>query len=382
MFLHIFKNRLKIILRDSMMLFWGICFPVILATLFHFALSGFGKSLSFKPVNIAVVENENFQKLTGLKEMIGDLSKEGTDQLFVSKYVSRESASEMLEKNTVKAYILVDDLGELNVVVKNNGFEQTIVKSVIDSYYQTSSVIVNMLEWDYKLVENSDIVGTLNSQKDFFRDTTSSNLNIVVIFFYSLIGMVCIQAGYFGMDAINDNEANMSKKGARSAISPVNKFTSILASLLAGFVAQIFILSIMLTYIITILHVDFGDDILRVILISLCGSLAGICLGMFVAASNRRDNNGKTAIFLVVTLTCSFLSGMMGVDIKYLVSEHIPILAKINPVSLITDALYSLYYFDGNLSRYNASIISLLIFSVITVLFTYIFIRKRKYDSI
>ena len=43
---------------------------------------------------------------------------------------------------------------------------------------------------------------------------------------------------------------------------------------------------------------------------------------------------------------------MMIIDIKYWMQTNLPILTYINPVSLITDGLYALYYYD-NLSRYT-----------------------------
>ena len=39
MFFHIFKNRLKILLRKKSVIFWTMIFPIILATLFHLAFS-------------------------------------------------------------------------------------------------------------------------------------------------------------------------------------------------------------------------------------------------------------------------------------------------------------------------------------------------------
>ena len=75
-----------------------------------------------------------------------------------------------------------------------------------------------------------------------------------------------------------------------------------------------------------------------------------------------------------------FLSGMMESLVTYLIATKVPILSKINPVNLITDALYSLYYYD-NLYRYIENILYLGLFTVVMIALSYIFVR-RKYDSI
>jgi ABC-2 type transport system permease protein len=104
-------------------------------------------------------------------------------------------------------------------------------------------------------------------------------------------------------------------------------------------------------------------------------------LGMLVGVSNKNNEEAKMGILVSVTMTCSFLAGMMFLQMKYIVAENVPLLAKINPVSMITDGLYALYYYD-TLDRYIFNVISLIIFSIIMITLSYIFIRRKKYDSI
>ena len=76
-----------------------------------------------------------------------------------------------------------------------------------------------------------------------------------------------------------------------------------------------------------------------------------------------------------------FLSGMMGITMKYVVDTNAPIINKVNPVSMITDGFYSLYYYD-TLERYFFNIVSLLIFSIVAIAISYRGLRRQKYDSI
>ena len=61
--------------------------------------------------------------------------------------------------------------------------------------------------------------------------------------------------------------------------------------------------------------------------------------------------------------------------------KNIPIINRINPNNLITDGFYSLYYYD-TLDRYWSDVVSLLIFSVICLIISFVSLRREKYDSI
>ena len=72
---------------------------------------------------------------------------------------------------------------------------------------------------------------------------------------------------------------------------------------------------------------------------------------------------------------------MMGITMKYIIDKNIPIINKLNPANMITDGLYSLYYYE-TLDRYIFNVISLLIFAFILITVSYISLRRQKYDSI
>ena len=100
-----------------------------------------------------------------------------------------------------------------------------------------------------------------------------------------------------------------------------------------------------------------------------------------VATTIKSNENTKTGILIAITMLGCFLSGMMGITMKYIVDKNIPIINKINPASMITDGFYSLYYYD-TLDRFFFNIISLLLFSIIMFIISYNGLRRQKYDNI
>ena len=118
-----------------------------------------------------------------------------------------------------------------------------------------------------------------------------------------------------------------------------------------------------------------------IILLSLIGSLSGISLGLFIGSYIKTNENAKVGIMISITMACCFLSGMMGVGMKYVIDKNLPILNKINPANMITDGFYSLYYYS-DYSRYYFNIMCLLVFTLITLLLSCNKIGRARYDSI
>jgi ABC-2 type transport system permease protein len=111
------------------------------------------------------------------------------------------------------------------------------------------------------------------------------------------------------------------------------------------------------------------------------GNLFGVSLGVFIGVSNKKSGNVKTLISIALTLFLSFLSGMMGPDIKVIIDMKFPILGKINPISIITDNLYRVNLLDSTKSV-GEGIFLLSVYSIVLISISYVFLRRRNYDSI
>ena len=102
MFIHNFKYTLKILLRNRMLIFWTLAFPIILGTLFNMAFSNIENSEKFDIINIAIVDNEDFENNEIFKESFKNLSsEENEDRLFDTKYVTNEEASVLLQNGDI-----------------------------------------------------------------------------------------------------------------------------------------------------------------------------------------------------------------------------------------------------------------------------------------
>ena len=281
-----------------------------------------------------------------------------------------------------------------NIVVTNNGIDETILKYVVEEIWQTSNIIKNLSEIEIQNKMNNgnydinyheiyskvtEIAMQNNDVK--MKDVSNKNLDYVMIEFYTLIAMTALYGGILSIVTINQSMANLSSKGKMVSISPTKKSTIILSSLLASYIAQIIGLAILFAYTIFVLNVDYGSNIGLVILLAVVGSLAGLSLGLVVGTLFKTNENAKTGILLSITMLGCYLSGMMGITMKYVVDKNASIVNKLNPASMITDGFYSLYYYD-TLGRYWFDVASLLIFAGILIVISLFSLRRQRYDSI
>lgn len=378
MFWHIFKNRFKCLTRDKITVFWTFMFPIILSLFFHFTMSNIDRSEIFKPIDIAVVDSNLYRNDVNFRKVLEDVST-GEDRLFNLTVASREDAARLLENKEIDGYIETDP--QICLVVKKSGLAQSIIKNFLDNYLQTFSAVNTILSQNP--AKRHELSATLNDYKAYIREVppAKAKLDIKPYFFYSLIAMACLYGCFLGLREVADIQADISPLAARINASPVHKLKTFLYSSSASLIIHIAEILTLLAFLVFVLKIDFGENTGFVILTSLAGSFTGVSYGAFVSALVKKSLNVKIAILISTVMTWSFLAGMMYTDIKYIITKNLPFLSWVNPVNLLADSFFSLYFYDS-LSRYALNTIILLLFAVLFCSGTYLIVRRRKYASL
>ena len=389
MFWHNLKYSLKILFRNKALLFWTFIFPIILGTFFKLAFSNIENSEELKIIDIAVIDSDNYQNNVIFKDALLELSKE--PKLFNLKVTDLNNAKKMLEDNKISGYLTFEQ-GAVDITINRNGINETIIKYVVDEI-QSESVIINDLV-NRALSEENNKDKPINYEKIYqealsisqdnaikLNNISNSNLSYTMIEYYTLIAMSALYGALISMFIINKTNPTTDSVGKRVSVSSISKSSLIISGLLASYVVQLIGLATLFGYTIFALKVDYGSKILPVIFLGIISSFAGLSLGTFIASMLKTNENTKTGILISLTMLFCFLSGMMGITMKYIIDKYVPIINKINPASMITDGLYSLYYYN-TLDRYYFNIISLIIFSLVLILISLNRLRRQKYDSI
>ena len=380
MFMHIFGYRLKCLARDREMVFWTLIFPLILATMFHFAFDQLmGRQETFRPIRAAVVGSDAYRQNVAFRQALDALSGRGEGQLIELTVTDDREARRLLEDGAVAGVITVGD--HIGLTVSQSGIEQSILKAILDEYVHTYATITGILEEHPTdpagLLREIGQVRTYTQQISF----SSAEPNTTLNFFYALIAMTCLYGGFWGLRNTTDMQADLSPQGARRSVAPTHKLGVVLYDSAAALTINLAEVTVLLAYLMLVLRVKFGNQVWYVLLTCLAGCIAGVSFGAFIGTFARKSEGVKTAILSASSMTMSFLAGMMMVNMKDIIARKAPILSYINPAALITDAFYSLYILEGH-RRFFLNIALLLLISLAICILSFLNLRRDRYASL
>lgn len=364
---HIYKYRLKTLLRDKENMFWIMVFPIILVTLFYIVFGNLNTDQKLNEINIDLVSDQ-----------MPPMLDSGQDT-FNFHLNNEEEAIRRLEADETNAYVMVDD--SMKLVVKNRGLTASVIKVFLDRYQQTTKTVERLILEKPEAVDL--IVTSVSENKTYTKEDQLSETspNLAAVAYFALVGMACLYGGYLGLRDAIDHQANLSDLAARIAVGPQKKIQQFIYSNLATCSLQIVLTSILLSYMILVLKVDFGSKVVLVYLTTAIGSIMGVFLGTFLGSAFKSSEGMKNALITFISLFGAFLAGMMNIEMKYTVSQNMPWLSRINPVNVLADSYYALYYYTGY-ERYLENIMTMAIFIILFIVGTYMNIRRRSYASL
>lgn len=379
MFWNIYSKRLLSSIRNKDQLIWIWAFPLIMSTLFYFCLSAVSQSDSLESVPVGVITDTAYEENQMFSQVLEQVSSGEDAILKVTEYAQRDKADSALEKGDIDGYILIRE-NTPQLVVKQDGMNQTILKSFLDRYVQTEGNIRAIMEKNpgYAL-DLEEIMGgdTLTEEISL----SSQPYSPVINFYYALMAMVCMYGGMQGLTSITYLQGNLSALGARRMMAPLGRIRVIFYDLLASATVHMMSLLFLLFYITVILKVDFGDRLPLLVLTCLAGTILGVAFGTVVSCLSKLGENMKVGILVSITMVCCFGAGMMVSGMKYIVDQNMPIISWLNPAARISDAFYCLYYFD-DYQRYCQNIAVIMAMAAGMFLLSAFSLRRQNYESI
>ena len=382
MFGNIFRNQLRLGLRNKNNVFWTLMYPIILGTLFYAAFGNIYSEFSSDAIPTAVVyETDNEQTKETIKSFLENLEMSDHKMLEIT-YMDLESARNLLmDDEKVNGIIHVLDNGKLSLDLYSNGVRSTILENITTIYNQNVELIETVAKEHPENLQAvlNDVMNRISYINT--HNMEGDNKDPFIAYFYNLIAMTALFAAFNSVSIGNNCQANASHIGARSNASPVKRMTFQAAGFLAAYLVQTVVVSLGLAYLIFILKINFGGDTLMVFVTTAIATLVGVSLGFFVGNIGKMALSKKISILVAVALVGGALSGLMYGDMKVIIAEKMPILNKINPAALISDSYYTLNLFGTN-ERYFGTVIGMLIISAVFLVLGLFLGRRNHYDSI
>lgn len=373
--LHLIKYDICVNLRNFNAVFWPLIFPLVLATLFYFAFGNMEEA-DFETVMTAVVEEADAD--SAFLEFLDGI-EQTEEPLILTKEMTEEQAVEALKEKKISGIFFVDKSPSLTV--GSNGLSESILQSLLESYENGKRTFENiaavhpegMAEAVSRMADYEELV----EQVSLGGRTTNSASQ----FFYALVAMACMYGAFIGFGAAVTLQANLTPLAARRCVSPTHKMKLVISEMLAAFFLHFLNVVILLVYLRYILKMNFQGQTAEMLVISLIGSMIGVSLGIFVGSFGRMGEGIKIGILLGISMVCSFLAGLMNADMKYYVEQHMPMINRINPAALISDAFYCINVYDDRI-RYMRNLVTLSVMCVVLIIASFYMVRRERYDSV
>jgi ABC-2 type transport system permease protein len=421
MFWHIFSYRFWILIRNRTLVGWTFLFPLLLSTAFYL---GFGNLIHedpdiFSPVPCGYVQTKDTsgnathetsftQVLASLSASPGSGDSSAADAspgsgdssaadaspglgdssaadasssgkiLQLTTFRSATDAEAALRKGSIDGFY-EEKNGKITLTVKENGLSSTILNQIRREYQNSAQLLTHLAkEHPEKLSETVSLLMKDNSflEPHRFGDGVSPYLS----YFFSLLAMAALYGSWLSTESLRGMCAHLSEQGKRYECSPVGKLRSIFAGSLAGIVLQSISSLLIVLYTEYVLGISFGAPLTAILPVLLLGNAVGNALGMLAGALIRNDT-GLWLVPLGVAMVSSFLSGLMIGNIRQFIEQVCPLINRINPASVFTDALCVAANY-GCIDAYYNDLIVLAAMYAIAVSCSSLLLRRRNYASI
>lgn len=377
MFFRTYGYSLKRSFRQKYQIFWCLLFPIILGTLFKVSFGDINETeMTFHQIPVAYIEQEESQQ--EFKNLLEQLEKE-EELVEIVSAKNMDEAKQLLDDGEVEG--IYENSEKLVLTVKEEGFAQSILKSIQEQYEQKVRTLTNVGMQNPQGIQSA--VESLEKEWDYLESSniTNQKMDNMTNYFYALIAMNCLYGCFLGVGCAKEFKANLSDLAARRVVASTNRFVILLAEIAAQITAQFVCCTLGTCYLKYAMKVDLGNQTARILLVILLGSAIGVMLGLFVGSVGRLEEGVKDGLCVGISMLCSFLAGLMVGNMYRVVEQNAPIINRINPAALIVNAFYSLNIYE-DYTRYNQCIINLLIITVILGIGSYLLVRRERYASV
>lgn len=371
--------RIIQIVRQKSVMFWALAFPLILGTFFYISFGRGGMGEEMAPIQVAVVLEDEDAMYT--ETFMDHLEQMDGDVLKVIR-MEEEEAKEALHGDVITGiFYCREEAAAPALTVAGSGISQSILGSILDSYDKNAVLLTDIArEHPEKIQEAVDVMGQWQEMTEDV-DVEGKTMDPNISYFFALIAYACLSGAFLGVQASIDGQADLSALGVRRSVTPVHKLQMILSDMIVLFLIHFCNVLILTGYLKFVLGIGLGGDAASIILVEWMGSMIGISLGILLGAVGRFPIGMRMGLSVLFTLLPGFLAGLMFGQMKDLIEHHCPLVNRVNPAAVLSDAFYCISVYSDE-ARLMRSVAILSVMSVGMIAAAYLAVRRVRYDSV
>ena len=229
---------------------------------------------------------------------------------------------------------------------------RAILESVVTSYLQSEALIEELATHDPVALSDPTTIENALGLGVSVREVslTHAQPDSMVRFYYALLGMASIFAAQLAGESVWHLQPTSSAAGARRTVSSTSRMRLLIPTIGACWAVSTTFLAIAFGYICLTAHIDFsGREGLCLVGIA-AASLLSCGIGALVGAlPGRMGSDSRRGILTALTCLLSLFAGLYGeptMELADTVAHVFPAATWLNPVCLIRDLFYTVYYYD------------------------------------
>lgn len=404
---HLITHKINVLLHNRVLVFWTLAFPILLGVLFKVVLGGIVGGEAFETVEVAVVNSQTYQD-SPFKPVFEELSKSesattGSDKPLLSVHTvsSLAEGKKLLNEDAVDGVVEIVEktttdgipLPGAKLTIVANGIDQTILNAILDEITQRMNLVSKLTASEIEtqmragnpmpdpVVVAADIQDTLADHGFIFNDRSPKSMDPLMVEFFSLMAMAALYGGFFSMTLMNYLQPPMGVIGRRISVAPVSKTKLIISAVAASFLVELVGMMALLAICHFLFGIDFGSNWVLTLALTAVSAVMGLSFGAAVSTLIPGGENVKIGSLIAVTMLGAVLAGMMGGTMRYVIDQNAPLVNQCNPVALITDGFYNLFFHPG-FSGFGHDVLLLLVFSAVLLVASVLVLRRQRYDNL
>lgn len=400
--LNTIKYTISDLIRMPGIMIWSLVFPLVLMGFFYMMFSSLDEMADFETINMVVVEDAEATSpdevaFSSFIDTISDPDDE--DRLFNVEYVTNPHHAEEMIRDSSSSddpYIgfvqLVDGTPVVHVPddissAQSMAFTNvTILRTVMDEYNAKAHLLKEILASNPQALSDPLVMESIYAKEDLTEvvDVTRNQPKETVRYYFALLGMAALFGGSVGLVAFQRMRPNLSALGARRAVGGLSHGKAVAATLIGCWIINFVCLSIAYFVMRFIVGIDFGGRDVASLAVIATASLTALSLGCAISAIPNVPEEGKSGMLTGIVCFASLFAGLYGqptMELADMIAANAPWSTWINPATQISQAFYSIMYYDS-LVPLLTHLAALLIMAAILFALSVRSLRRQRYASI
>ncbi len=356
--------------RDKRAITLMIAFPlllmVILGVVFNGQFASNGIDFSGAKVIYSAKEDGNLHK--GFKEFAHELEEMN---IIFEQIENEDDAIKKIQDDLYTCYISLDENSKELNIYKNNKRNTTasFIEGMLATFVQRYNLVSQIIEVNPNSIDeimNKDIKNDYVKIVSIDEKKQARAIDYYGITMLTLIIMYSVNAGIFSIQG-----EQTIKTGDRIIGTPINKYKVFLGKVLGAFAVTAIQISIVILFSTKILGVNWGNDIVTILIIIITQIIMCISIGVGIGFLVSSQEVGNGVISAIIPLLV-FLGGgyypleRIGSDLLFKISI-------ISPIRWINDSIFNVIYLNDY--KYVSSTV---VFNIV-ISFVFLLLANMKY---